>query len=52
MNSHTITPAEIGLIRWYRDLPTPIKNAIHLWLLTGDSSLIAYEFSRHHQAAA
>ena len=52
MNAQELTPAELGLIRWFRSLDHRIVEAIHLWLNTGDSSLIEYYFSRRHLAAA
>lgn len=47
-----MTPVEVGLIRWYRGLDQRIKQALHLWLLTGDSTLLKYEFTHHRLAAA
>lgn len=48
-----LTIAEIGLIHWYRGLGQHIRQAIDLWLLTGDTSLLTYYFTHHlHLAAA
>lgn len=44
---------EIGLIRWYRGLDDRIKQAINIWLLTGDKTLLEYSVTHHrHQVAA
>ncbi len=42
-----LTIAEIGLIRWYRSLDNRIRQAIDLWLLTGDTTLITLHFTHH-----
>lgn len=43
---------EIGAIRWYRSLNQRMRKAVDLWLLTGEGSLLLYEFTRPLQAAA
>lgn len=38
-----LTPAECGLIRWYRSLTDErIREAIYLWLFTGDMELVTH----------
>lgn len=47
------TPAEIGLIRWYRSLDNRMREAIQFWILTGNAELLIFEVTlRHRQIAA
>lgn len=48
----TLTKPEVGLVRWVRSLDQRTRDAIYLWLVTGDDTLMLYEFNRHLQIAA
>lgn len=52
MNDTDCTPAEIGLVRYIRSLDKRTIQAIHLWLFTGDKSLLIYEFTHRYLKAA
>lgn len=45
MKKEDCTPAEVGLVRWLRSLSPRTKKAIHLWLITGDPSLLYLELT-------
>lgn len=47
-----LTAAEKGIVRWFRSLDQRTINAIHLWLLFGDTTMIVYEFTRRPLKAA
>ncbi len=52
MDVNDYDPAEIGLVRWLRSLKPRTKEAVYLWLLTGDSSLLIIEFTHLRLRAA
>ena len=41
----TLTPADVGMVRWFRSLPQRTREAILLFFATGDTSLLRYEFN-------
>lgn len=48
-----MTQAEVGLIRWYRGLDQRIRQAFHMYLLTGDATMLTFHFTHHpYQVAA
>lgn len=47
-----LSEAEIGAVRWFRSLNQRTQNAIYIWLISGDASMIISEFTRHHRLAA
>lgn len=46
------TAAELGLVRYLRSLDKRTKKAIYVWLLTGDDTLLRFEFNRPRLKAA
>ena len=40
-----LTAAEIGLVRWLRTVNQRTLNAIYLYLMTGDDTLLFIEFT-------
>lgn len=47
-----LTAAEIGLIRWYRGLNPRIRQAMYVWLLTGNVVLIQHQICHQRSQIA
>lgn len=47
-----LSAAEIGLVRWLRSLNQRTLNAIYLYFMTGDDTLLLIEFTRHNLRVA
>lgn len=47
MAQDSLSDAEIGLVRWFRNLPQRTRDAIMFFLETGDTTYLLYEFTHH-----